>query len=477
MDRSAGDSVASQASEGLQAANVVAGEEVDLAVRLAEMVDDERLLRNELRSLKADLVGVRAEIARERLARMLRSEVNDLAAATSGEASRSGVASVVVERAERIFGARWAVVGYETDEQTVRFVHSASMPDDMKRDWAETSLASELPICDILRGDLERVALRDRSDFTPWPLLANESERADMQGLVFEPLGTVGRPAAALAIAWSEPHELDALERELLDLLVSRLEPAFARSERGEVNAEIASTLQTWLLDVGATDFDGLDVERLYEPGRDLLSVGGDWHDIVPLSGSRYAIVIGDVCGHDARAAVEMSQVRHVLATNLHVLDDPVAALQMTDGYLRRHKPHPLATALVVVVEPDGSATLTSAGHPPPIACEPGGAARIVECGLGPPLGSGLGSYSSRTATLGAGTVLSCFTDGVVEVRGEGIDESLESLRRDIEVVLRSAHDDSVSPLAAVLHMMQQRVDTPWRTDDAAALIVSVRSD
>lgn len=452
------------------------GDEVEeLRAVIIEMTDDERLLQNELRAARTDLRAVQAEMVRERLARMLRSEVKDLAAATSGEASRSGVAHVVAEGAARIFSAGWAMVAYETEEQSVQIVHSSSVPEEIKAVWADIPLATAVPVCDVLRGDVERVELSHPREFVPWPHMVAESERARMQSIVVEPLGPPGRPDAVVAIAWPDPHELDELEHELLELLVGRTGPAFARSERGEVDAEFASILQSWLLDVGTADFEGIEVERLYEPGRDLLSVGGDWHDVVELSAGRVAIVIGDVCGHDVRAAVEMSQVRHVLATNLHVLDDAAAALRMTDEYLRRRTPHPLATALVVVVSPDGAATLTSAGHPPPIACRPGGEAYSVECGLGPPLGSGLGSYSSRSATLPTGTVLTCFTDGVVEDRAEDIDASLASLRSDIEVALGSAGAQTTQdPLGRVLATLHRRVATPWRTDDAAAIVAEI---
>ena len=130
-----------------------------------------------------------------------------------------------------------------------------------------------------------------------------------------------------------------------------------------------------------------------------------------------------------------------------------------------------------MVVEPEGTVTLTSAGHLPPIACRPGGEARVVECGLGPPLGSGFGAYSSRTTTFDEGTVLTCYTDGVVETRSEDIDECIEDLRRNIERVLSGSDVDAVGdgegPLPAVLEMLQRRVDTPWRTDDAAAVIAT----
>lgn len=446
----------------------------DLSVQLAAKIDDERLLKIELQAVRSELQGLRSEIARERLARLLRSEVNGLVAATSAESSRAGVASIIAEGAARVFSAGWAAVAYVTEELQVRIVYGSSVPHEIVADWPDTPLATAIPICDVLRGDVDRVALRDRTEFEPWPLLVGEADRAGMGSFVVEPLGASDRPEAVLAIAWPQPHEVDELERELLDFFVVRTGPAFARSERNEIDAEIASTLQSWLLDVGSADIDDLAVERLYEPGRDLLTVGGDWHDIVPLSGSRYAIVIGDVCGHNVRAAVEMSQVRHVLATNLHVLEDPVAALKMTDEYLCRHTPHPLATVLVVVVHPNGSATFTSAGHPPPIACRPGERAVVVECGLGPPLGSGLGAYRSRTGMLADHTVLTCYTDGLIESRTDDIDDCIEALRRSVESVLCDPASVARNPLTAVRDALQGRVDDPTRTDDAAAIITEV---
>jgi len=297
-----------------------------------------------------------------------------------------------------------------------------------------------------------------------------------VHALSVHPICAPGRPEASIAIAWREPRGLDDLERELLGLLLLAAASAFARAVQTESNTLVARELQNWLLDIEFDNIDGVDMVTLYEPAHGTNFFGGDWHDVVSISPTRTAVVIGDVVGHDIRAAVGMSQVRQILSTNLRILEDPVEALAMTDAYLRFRTPRPMATALVMVLEPDDTITIASAGHPPPIVWKPGDEAVVAECGLGAPLGSGLGTYTSRTIPFGPGSLLTCFTDGVVETRADDIDECVERLRSDISWTLAvSQNDEAADPyrqIHAVCEMLRRRVDTAWRTDDAAAAVL-----
>lgn len=426
--------------------------------------------------LERENVRLRADLIRERRARELRAEVNSLAARTSAEVSRTGVAQVIADGASALFSAGWVMVGFISDEASVEIVHGPGVPPAVAADWSEADLETSVPICDVLRGDLDRVELRSVDDFTPWPIMVDEAERASMKSLVVRRIGVGELPSAVVAIAWPEPHTLDSVDFELLDLLVEQAGPGFDRSAKTEVDGDLARAVQTLLLESELPTIDGLSIATLYEAGRDFLAVGGDWYDVVPLDTGRTAIVIGDVVGHDVRAAVEMSQVRHVLAAHLVALREPVEALDMTDAYLRQRSKHVMATALIVIIEGDGTLSLASAGHIAPLALRPGEPTRIIPCGLGPPLGSGLGGYTCTTAEMADDTVLVCFTDGVIEQRSEPVDESLETLRTELDglVASRNAFDGIAQE---VVEMLRARVDVTWRTDDAAAVVVHFSAD
>ncbi|MFK8026360.1 MAG: PP2C family protein-serine/threonine phosphatase, partial [Ilumatobacter sp.] len=172
--------------------------------------------------------------------------------------------------------------------------------------------------------------------------------------------------------------------------------------------------------------------------------------------------------GHDVRAAIEMSQVRHVLASQLTSSGDPVAALARTDEYLCNRASNIMATALVAAFGRDGTVSLASAGHPPPVISSADGVTRLPNPGLGPPLGTGIGGFSARSEPMERGDVFVAYTDGVVETRDATVDAGITALRAHLSEAMNGG---DAGP-DAVVAMLQELVDTPWRIDDAAAVIV-----
>lgn len=420
--------------------------------------------------LEREVRDLRSELIRERRARGLRTEVGSLAAATSGRVFRSGVAKVVATGATPIFDAAFVFLAYVDDESMVRFQHGPGVPDAIAADWVEAPLESVLPVCEVLRGDAERIELPGVESMSPWPLLADEVARSGMRSMCVGRIGDGKVPDAAIVVAWPEPHVMDVAEAELFDLLCKMAAPAFERAKRTESDVRLSTEVQRWLREGHIAELDGFVVSTLYEPGRDLLQVGGDWFDVLQLDNGQAAVVIGDVVGHDVRAAIEMSQVRHVLASQLKVTCDPAAALTATDEYLRDRAPHIMATALVAVFDQRGRVALASAGHPPPVIATPGAASRLGGCGLGPPLGTGFGGYSVELDDIATGDVFCAYTDGIVETRTGDVDSGIERLGRELADVVGS---DDPSP-HAVTAMLHRIADTPSRIDDAAAVVVRV---
>lgn len=82
----------------------------------------------------------------------------------------------------------------------------------------------------------------------------------------------------------------------------------------------LALELQRSLLPHGLPAQHAVDVAHRYlpAPGR----VGGDWFDVIPLSGARVALVVGDVVGHGIHAAAAMGRLRTAVH-NFSALDLP----------------------------------------------------------------------------------------------------------------------------------------------------------
>lgn len=185
-----------------------------------------------------------------------------------------------------------------------------------------------------------------------------------------------------------------------------------------------------------------------YRTGDRTAAVGGDWFDAVPVDDG-LVLVMGDVEGHDSRAAALMQELRAVTRVAAGEEKSPATVLARASDWLDRIDSDLLATTLVIHIDLGTRvATAASAGHLAPSLLRPTAAGPVmspVELETGPPLGIGQ-EWEERCTLLPADAVLFLYTDGLVETRAEDIDEGirrlgelLESGSLDAETVLDNA--------------------------------------
>lgn len=243
-----------------------------------------------------------------------------------------------------------------------------------------------------------------------------------------------------------------------------------------ELRTELAVNrmLQRWLLPPNLPDVAGLRFATLYEAGRDELTVGGDWYDAVDTDRG-IALVVGDVVGHNARAAAEMGQVRHVLASHLYASGDVTHSLEVTDRYFAHRSANTMATLVAMSVDVDArTVTVASAGHPAPILARPDAAVIVLDIDPGPPIGSGFGGYRSATLPLPPGSLLVAYTDGLLEERDRPLDAGIELLRSQISEEVGGDATRPAAALARVAKLLGSWSADPGRLDDVAAIAVGV---
>ena len=214
-----------------------------------------------------------------------------------------------------------------------------------------------------------------------------------------------------------------------------RLQVATER-ERSRMRSELedARAIQLSMLPVGAPELDWADFSSVSLPASE---VGGDYFDYFELSGSRLAVVIGDVAGHGVASGLVLSGVR----SGLHLLRDelvrPIEVLRKLDRMLRETVGGRLFTTFqIALLDPElGRITVANAGHPPLILASRNG--RITRLGGNSlPLGTRLGGdFVEDSEPLNEGDALLLFSDGVPEVRnlhseGFGEERLLKELRR-----------------------------------------------
>ncbi|WP_051827645.1 ATP-binding SpoIIE family protein phosphatase [Streptomyces bicolor] len=206
-----------------------------------------------------------------------------------------------------------------------------------------------------------------------------------------------------------------------------------------------ALTLQRSLLPRDLPKQAAVEVAYRYLPAGTGAGVGGDWFDVVPLSGTRVALVVGDVVGHGIHASATMGRLRTAVRTLADVdlppdellthLDDLVTHLTSDDDSVVRELPYTGgvgATCLYAVYDPVSRiCTLASAGHVPPALLLPDGTVGVVRLTPGPVLGVGGLPFEATELELPEGSLLAFCTDGLISRErdvGLGLDRLCEAL-------------------------------------------------
>lgn len=192
-------------------------------------------------------------------------------------------------------------------------------------------------------------------------------------------------------------------------------------------DGDVARILQQGLAPVALPEVAGLDLAARYRvggPGE----VGGDWYDVLDLPHAGVAFVIGDVAGRGIPAATTMGHLRHALRAYVLEDDSPASVLRRLNRLAQWILPGEVATAIVAIVDPDNErVSIASAGHPPPLLIAED-TSEYLEVQGGPALGlSEKAEYVDTVRPLD-GCALLFFTDGLVERRGESIDDGLARL-------------------------------------------------
>ncbi|MEW2154437.1 amino acid permease [Streptomyces sp. NPDC007189] len=196
----------------------------------------------------------------------------------------------------------------------------------------------------------------------------------------------------------------------------------------------VALKLQRNLLPRRLPRHAAVDAASRYLPADNGSGVGGDWYDVIPLSGTRVGLVVGDVLGHGLRAAATMGRLRtgvRVLARLdltpdelLSRLADLVEESACEGGHRRgpgRPRPHTdeaLGVSCVYAVYDPVSAqcSLARAGNLVPAVVDPRtGLVHRPRVPPGPPLGVGGLPYQSTELELAPGSLLALFTDGLLQ--------------------------------------------------------------
>ncbi|WP_346771543.1 SpoIIE family protein phosphatase [Actinacidiphila oryziradicis] len=277
------------------------------------------------------------------------------------------------------------------------------------------------------------------------------------------------------------PFEEDDLL--LAEELVTRAALSLDNANRYTRERAAALALQRNLLPQRLTGGAAVEVASRYLPADSHHGAGGDWFDVIPLSGARVALVVGDVVGHGINAAATMGRLRtavHTLADMdlppdelLAHLDDLVIRLTEEDTDAKDKEGIAAAvlgaTCLYAVYDPvTRRCTMARAGHPPPAIIDPHGHVTFPDLPAGTPLGLGMVPFESVELELPAGSLLALYTDGLVETRDQDIDTGMHRLT----TVLGHPR----LPLEDLCSALLDTLPTPASCDDVTLLLARTRT-
>jgi len=280
-----------------------------------------------------------------------------------------------------------------------------------------------------------------------------------------------------------EPFEEDDLL--LAEEMTARAAVCVDNARRYTRERNTALALQRSLLPRTLPRSAAVDVASRYLPAGPQAGVGGDWFDVIPLSGARVALVVGDVVGHGVQASATMGRLRTAVRTLADVdlapdellthLDDMVNHLSAeaesaqgptgpgaTSGDIG-------ATCLYAVYDPvSRRCSIARAGHPPPAVVSPDGSVDLLDLPGGPPLGLGSLPFETVEVELAEGSLLALYTDGLIESRDQDIDRALDTLR--------SALAQPAESLEATCDVVISKMLPSRPEDDVALLLARTRA-
>jgi sigma-B regulation protein RsbU (phosphoserine phosphatase) len=284
------------------------------------------------------------------------------------------------------------------------------------------------------RGFAGRVAALKRPvalpEVRPEDLVNPQMVGTGIRSMLGVPMFAAGELIGVLYVGCHTPREFSVEDVRLLQLAADRAGAA-TQAQASGIDRTAALALQRSLLPTRLPAAPGIEIAARYVAGHDA-GVGGDWYDVFILPSGWLGVVIGDVSGHGLRSAVVMGRLRSALRAYTLVADDPAEALTLLGRKVHHFEAGSLATVLYATISPDRSIVRISlAGHLRPVLAVPGQPAVVPDLPVDPPLGLGPRQPERRYTELPipTGSVLVCYTDGLVERRGEVIDIGIERLR------------------------------------------------
>jgi anti-sigma regulatory factor (Ser/Thr protein kinase) len=326
----------------------------------------------------------------------------------------------------------------------------------------------------LARGFAGRVAAEAR------PIIIGDLDHADVvnpilrqrgiRSMLGVPVHVEGRVIGVMHIGTLVQRNFDEDDVTLLTLAADRAALAIDNARLSEQRS-VTEIMQRTLLPDALPQIPGIRLSAKYLPAGSGVKIGGDWYDVFQLPGGRLAFVIGDVVGRGVLAASVMAEIRIALRAYLVQGHDLPAVVSLLNELLVSMGRNRSATLSILQLDPEAEQLeVLTAGHLPPLLVDPAGHAILLEQPHGLPVGLSTGQqYNAYGYPFPTGSRLLLYTDGLIERRGESIDEGFLRLKA---AALRAAQASDSSYADRVYRTLLD--DTPLHDDVALLAIETV---
>lgn len=307
-----------------------------------------------------------------------------------------------------------------------------------------------------------------------YPGLAGRPARAEKEAWAFLPLTASGKTFGVCVVAFDRSRRLTDEERTLLTTISALVAQALERARLYDAEHTRSRELQRSLLPRALPALPACTAAARYLPAGQGMDVGGDWYDIIPLSGGQVALVVGDVMGHGLPEAATMGRLR----TALHTLADlelpPDEIMSHLNDLVAGMGEESYVTCLYALYDSTTQiCSIAGAGHPPPAVVYPDGTVHFPELSADPPLGAAEPPFGTVELKVPEGSLLVLYTDGLVESSKREMDEGMADLARLLSTAHRTENGEEADLEQLCDTLTAGLLPAEHPTADDAALLVA----
>lgn len=313
-----------------------------------------------------------------------------------------------------------------------------------------------------------------------YPALKNIPAAAEKNAWAFLPMIASGNAIGMCLVSFTRQRSFTDEERTLLTALSGLVGQSLERARLYDGEHARAQELQRSLLPRTLPRLPAACAAARYLPAGRGEQVGGDWYDVLPLSGDRVAMVIGDVMGHGIPEAATMGQLRTAVRTLADLDMPPDELLSRLNDLVSDLGEDCYATCLYAVFDPiTRICSFSLAGHPPPVVVHPDGTVHRPDLTADPPLGAAEPPFETHQMLLPEESLLVLCTDGLVESATQFVDQGLARLQQvlaqhAVSTFTAADEDDDVRRLDDLCDtVVSALLPDHGRTNDDAALLIA----